>query len=929
MKNWGIKKRVLVLALLPMLVVAITLATYFNISRINDIEQALVTKGQLLANHLAPACEYGVFSGNLEILNSLITNILLEEDVTRVTISNDDNEILISRSTDNNHKDSHSIMTFFVSEERLEFHAAITTTEIDINDFDQLIEADVRKKPSTIKTIGSVNITLSTLPTRIQQFDTLLKGFLITLAGLVITVFLAIKISHSVVDPIQKLTHAVKLIAQGDLRTRIPIDSGGEIGSLEEGVNRMAEEIQIVRENLEIQINKATAKLKKTLDELEIQNIELDLARNHALSASRIKSEFLANMSHEIRTPMNGVLGFTDLLYKTKLNSQQKDLIDTIRTSASNLLTIINDILDFSKIESGKLEIDKIEFSLIDLMDDIISMFAPMAYKNNIELIYHSYPGMPDRIIGDPSRIRQILVNLIGNAIKFTSYGHVIIRIIPLEDTDSTTTLKFTVADTGIGMDEQNKKRLFTAFTQGDTSISRKFGGTGLGLVISKKLAELMNGEIGFESALNTGSTFWFSLVLEKAHKPLPVQHVQTNCAVLVYEPVSLHRIAIRNILQRMGIDAVETGRLDMIDELIKQDHSIGAIISGISRNDIQNHHLIKNLANCLNASGLPYLVLISSFDNNDIDNLNKAGIHNNLFRCSRHNIIRNNISSLLNIEPETETRQIQPEPVQDNQISQDNWHNLRVLVVDDNAINIKLNRSLLESRGIDVTSANDGEQALSLCKQNDYNLILMDLHMPKMDGFMATQAIRKQPGFCKTVPIIALTANILPNEQKRALEFGMNDILVKPITESHLFNALAKWTHNTPAVETVANTDNIQTSTQAHIFDKAEAIERAGGNEKLAMELLAMLQKELPEHSQKIQTAKKANNLKDLKQHTHKLHGATSYCGVPLLRHAAKRLENIIDNKNLNELDEAYEDLLAAINSLSTYCTEHFQTPN
>ncbi|HEY9051000.1 MAG TPA: response regulator [Gammaproteobacteria bacterium] len=918
MKNWGIKKRVLVLALFPMLVVAITLATYFNISRINDIENTLFDKGQLIANHLAPACEYGVFSGNLEILDSLITNILHEEEVIRVTITNANNETLISRSSNSNQRQSHSMMTFFAPEEKLEFNAPITTTEIDINDFDKLMEADIRKEKPDIKKIGSVNITLSTLPTRIQQFDSLLKGFLITLAGLVVTVFLAIRISHSVVDPIQKLTHAVKHIAKGDLKTRIPIDSGGEIGSLEEGVNSMAEEIQIVRENLETQINKATARLKKTLDELEIQNIELDLARNHALSASRIKSEFLANMSHEIRTPMNGVLGFTDLLYKTKLNSQQKDLIDTIRTSASNLLTIINDILDFSKIESGKLEIDSIEFNLTELMDDIISMFAPMAYKNNLELIYHSYPGMPDRVIGDPSRIRQILVNLIGNAIKFTSQGHVIIRIMPLE-AGNPATLKFTVTDTGIGMDEQNKKRLFTAFTQADTSISRKFGGTGLGLVISKKLAELMQGEIGLESTINKGSTFWFSIVLKTIQEPLPAQYAQPTRTVLIYEPMSLHRVTTRNILHRMGIDAIETGRLDQIDHLIQKNNSVAAIIASINRNDMHNDQLIKNLSDYLNGCGLPYLVLISSFDNNDIDRLNKAGIHNCLFRCTRQNIIKRYTYSLLNIEPGIETSVIQDVDINENQ-EHDGWHGLKILVVDDNEINIKLSRSLLENRGINVTAAADGEQALQLCQSNSYDLILMDLHMPRMDGFLATQAIRKQPGYCKTVPIIALTANILPDEQKRALATGMNDILVKPITEIHLFNTLAKWTSiaqvNDPAPEITA----IKVQTQHSIFDEAEAIERAGGNRKLAMELLSMLQKELPEHQQKIMAAKEANNLVDLKQHTHKLHGATSYCGVPLLRHAAKQLENTIDNQDFPELDKHYVELLAAIESLNSY---------
>jgi len=921
MKNWGINKRVMFLALLPTLVITITLASYFSFNRYSYIEEALHIKGQLIADNLSPASEYGVFAGNLEILENLINNTLKESDITNITISNTYNEVLISRTR--KIKPPETVLPIFTNPKEFKYTAKIIGSDLNIDDYGELF-VDNTSDTLPSSTLGYVHVTLNNQSTQVQQLDSLIKGFLITFVGLFITVFLAISISRSVVNPIQRLTDAVKRIAQGELNTRIKIDSGGEIGSLEEGVNKMASEMQLIRAELLSQVNNTTADLKKTLEELEIQNIEIDLARNQAISASKIKSEFLANMSHEIRTPMNGVIGFTELLGKTQLTDEQDDFVNTIRSSASNLLTIINDILDFSKIESGKLNIENINFSLDDVMDEIITMFAPMAYQKDIELIYHPSSKLPENISGDPSRIRQILINLISNAVKFTQTGHVIIRVLVETQANKEEIIRFTVTDTGMGLDEISKQRLFTAFTQADTSISRNFGGTGLGLVISRKLAELMNGEIGFESNLNKGSSFWFTVPLSSNQTTLINVENSSEFKVILFESIDQHKIASRALLNSLGIVTIETGRIEKIPDFIAADtnHEIMGIVAGINRSNLKNSTLLKNLHKTLQQTGIPYITLASIFDINDAQDLTRTGFKKIIYRCSRTSLIKNLIQNTFSANKE-ETSMTKDDVTES--VNTPNLSHLHVLLVDDNKINLKLAKTLLELQGIQVVTAEDGKEAVEYAKHQYFHLIFMDLHMPKLNGFSAAKEIRKTNNPCKQTTIVALTANAMPEEQLQVFDSGMNDILLKPITEQQLLDVFTRWIDTDKAI-----TSNIQNETTpaTQIFNTELGIELAGGNEQLANELFPMLISELPTHRENLLLAKQENNTDDLKKHIHKLHGGTKYCGVPDLLESSATFENILDLKDYEKIDATLGRVISSIDNLLEFYQDSYQHP-
>jgi two-component system, NarL family, sensor histidine kinase BarA len=918
MRTQGIRKQIVVLALIPALLVALVLTGYYTWSQLHYISASLQRHGDSISSQIAPAAEYAVFSGNTKELRKVLSHTLEnDKDVVNITISNADHVVLLSLADQPPvSRYSSFLQNLFSENELIQFRKPIFVEEISVSDFDDDMLLNLDHKNTSSRIIGYVDLSLTTLYNSEQKIESLLRGALLTLIILLMSAILALRYSRKIADPIVEITDAVRKFAAGDFDARINKSAPGELATLESCINIMADELRSAQFDMESRINEFTQELQQTLEELEIRNAELDITRSNAMQANRSKSEFLANMSHEIRTPLSGILGFTELLSNTSLDIQQRDYTRTIQKSAYNLLAIIDDILDLSKIESGKLEVNVTAFNLLDVLEDVIDLLAPIAYEKNVELLYRIDPQVERFIQSDPVRIRQVLMNLIGNAVKFTEKGHVLLHLSVGEFKQYPCSIKFTITDTGIGMSAANKQKLFTAFTQGDTSITRKFGGTGLGLVISRKLVLLMHGEIGFDSIEHEGSTFWFTVPVEIDASTIDQKSAYLNgLHIALIEDHALCRSTLQGMLVQWGckVDLLKRDRCTLDTRLAVSD-SFDAAIIGISRNQLTDMKSPDCIEQMHSTTSIPSMVIISTRNYTDLEVFRSAGFEKVIFRASRQDTIKNELISLVSgISVVDDAEQ----PGQQNKIP-DRLRHLRILVVDDNDINLRLADIILKNRNMQVSTAQSGEECIELIRESDFDLILMDLQMPRLNGYETASRIRAFEAEGKHAVIIALTANALPQEIEKVRKCGMDDVLIKPISDNLITDIINRYFHNRETDKTPELTESAELADNIFSFDEAHKL--TNGNTDLALELVSMLRNELPMHKLVITTAISNNDMDLLREHAHKLNGAGRCCGARGLIQSADALERAINTEANEQIEALADNLLDAIDRLMDY---------
>ena len=638
--------------------------------------------------------------------------------------------------------------------------------------------------------------------------------------------------------------------------------------------------------------------------QLEGKSLELGVANEKLVQVTEAKSRFLSAMSHEIRTPMNGVIGMAELLEGTELSNQQSEYVSLIIKSADTLLGLINDILDFSKIEAGRLDLESIAFNLRDILGDTLQTLALRANEKKLELTFHIPPNIPDRLIGDPLRLRQILVNLVGNAIKFTESGEVAVDLLLQSSTDDKVDLLFEVRDTGIGITESQQSKVFKAFDQADSSTTRQFGGTGLGLSIARQLAEMMGGSMTVSSKLGEGSKFSFSAHFHLSDEPQPVSldpGALKGLRALVVDDNSTNRMILEELLINWGLSvcAVDGGEkaLNEIDQAKQNGDSFSIALLDVMMPNMDGFEVAARIRQRPEQAETRILMLTSAGRSNTEEICQRLDISRVLLKPVKQSDLQRAITDSLGVTTAAGQSNRAEQAVSAAQVR-------RILLVEDNPVNLKVAMELLRNRGHSIEVARNGAEAVSATAKQTFDVVLMDVHMPVMDGLSATRIIRDRERAEGThVPIIALTAGATVEDRENSIAAGMNDFVSKPFRSEELFQAVentsSDWQEET---KPAAASNEVVNAGSDNCLDWQGALRNLEGDEEFLAELSGMFLSQYPGLMDAVLEAVSNEDADELRKAAHSLKGSALVIGGQATASVALALENAGVNEDFSE---------------------------
>ena len=885
MKRLGIKYQILLITLIPVFLIDL----FFVYTRFDDnIEREnllLQSNGRIIARNIATDSE---------------SNLILDQDKqlqTRLIQAIDSDDVIFASIYDQQGKkraESHS-EEFQASDVNGYFYVRSSITSHILSHPEVLLPGQAGGADKN--TIGWVHLYISrnqleATKTRITR-DSIINFIIVLMLAITLTAI----ISRRITQPIYTLLEHLKYVEIGRLGETIDPLASNEIGAVQKGFNRMTQALLSNRKQLNNKIQQATQQLNEAMIDMETKNRELAFARDEAQNANRIKSEFLANMSHEIRTPINGIKGFISLIGQSSLNPTQKKYADIVLKSTNDLTNIINEILDFSKMESGKLQIVDDDFDLHEIMEQTRDTLFITTLAKNIDLNLIIYSDTPRYVCGDKLRIKQILLNLIGNAIKFTDQGEVIIKLSVEEQAATEVTILISVEDSGIGISDEDQAGLFTAFNQVETAANRRFSGTGLGLAICKNLVGLMGGEIAVKSESGKGSKFSVRLPLALTNvndQELTQQEAKASTALIIASRKACLQ-ELQSLFDRAGITTepvlLEQQAIEQIKELVHQnrDHINYLVI------DFRHPALdLWDLVDTELEAGVRIIAMhydpgmISGFDSREIEFVSIISSSNRLQGLLDHSLIDNT--------EKVPVDQLPPAMLKN------------VLFVDDNETNLKLGSELIRKWGHEVCEANHADEAMNQYRSQRFDLIFLDIQMPDIDGVTLRAMMREERPDDRT-PIVALTANILNEEADRLLQLGFDYYLDKPIDEDK-FRALIDG-----SLERSATTPDDGSSDEQYAETKSvdikQSLDLAAGNESLLKQIFEILLRDIPDYRHHLSNAIEQLDYTKLSSIIHKIHGTTCYTSLPLLKSQVTSIQQHLSAESYINLDTAVDSMI------------------